>query len=115
MAAVVLTALVEGDDVLVRQAGGVARLTPKAFQGVGLFRQGLIQHFQGDDTAELLIRCLVDRSHAAGSDVGQHLVFAKACTSGGRSEDMDTHNLSGMRERYKAARLFYPLSPSRRS
>src|SRR5579875_2897900 len=46
MSAIGLTVLVERDNVLVNQLGGVASLAPETFQCTRLFCQGRIKHFQ---------------------------------------------------------------------
>ena len=73
-----LAVLVERDDVLVAELGGMACFAAETLQGVRLIGQRGIEHFQGDEPAKLLVGGLIDCTHAATGDVRQHFVFAEA-------------------------------------
>ena len=99
--AAALVELVDGDDVLVAELGGVAGLAAETLQGVGLRRHVRRQDLQGHLALEHGVDGLVDRPHAAGGDVRHHLVLADANGTARRLADgsggMRTPGQSGPR------------------
>ncbi len=60
------------------QPGRRPRLAAEAIEHLGLLGQGRRQDFQSDDSVEVDIAGLVDRSHSPAGDVFEDLVFADA-------------------------------------
>ena len=59
---------VDGDDVRVIQRGKRARLTPKAFDPLGIGCQFRREHFERDVPTETRVGGPIDRPHSAAAD-----------------------------------------------
>ena len=71
-----LAAVVDGDDVRMREPGGRLRLAPEALDEEVVLRVALVQDLDGDAAAELLVLGEVDVGHAAGAELPQDPVAA---------------------------------------
>jgi len=76
--AVDLGEFVDGDDVLMVQAGSAACLAAEALDNLGPVGKIGLQDLERHGAAEVDIHGAVNRSHAAGGDIGLDLVLADA-------------------------------------
>src|SRR5436309_722036 len=67
--AFVLIDVVDGADVRMVERGSSLRLSPEAFQGLMILRQGFWQELQCDEAMELGVFGLVDHAHAAATEL----------------------------------------------
>ena len=74
--AVVLADLIERDDVLVEEFGGIFGYLREAFDHLGLVGQVGGQDLESDLAAEIEMACPENRPHAAGADALEKLVRA---------------------------------------
>ena len=72
--AVRLASIEDGDDVRVREAGGMRRLSAEALDELLVVRVAAVEHLDGDTPAELLVLGEVDVGHAAAAELARHAV-----------------------------------------
>ena len=69
-----LTAVVDRDDVRMRERGGVLRLTAKALHELLVARVPVVQDLDRDPAAELLVLREIDVRHPAGAELAHDLI-----------------------------------------
>src|SRR5262249_13003727 len=74
----VFAKLVDGNDVLVAQLGGIAGLAAETLQSRRIGGHVRRQNFQSNVSVEIQVARLVNRAHASGGDVLHHIIFADA-------------------------------------
>ncbi len=71
-----LAAVVDRDDVRMRQPGRVLRLAAEALDELLVLRVAVVEHLQRHAAAQLLVLGEVDVRHPAGAQLADHLVAA---------------------------------------
>ena len=69
-----LSAVVDVDDVRVRERGRTRGLAAEALDELLVLREPLVQQLDGDAPAELGVLCAVDLGHPTGADARDHAV-----------------------------------------